>query len=86
MTEINIFNKVPMRLLLAIDDFGKRNISHLVRKLKANVCYSSQIITWFEEKGLLTKKRKTGCSYTLHLTEKGKEAIKLIKEIKKLIK
>ena len=84
MEENKLFRKIPVTLLLSIEE-NKGNISRLVRKLKTCHSYSSQSISWFEEKGLLTKNKINGTSYHLLLTKKGKEVIKLIKEIKKLI-
>ena len=84
MKEINILNKVPTTLLLSIEE-DKRNISNLTRKIGFSAPYTHNTVSWLVEKKLIAKKRIDKKSYSLSLTKKGKEIVKHINEIKKLI-
>jgi len=87
MFEKVLFKKIPARLLILIDKKGKnQSINMLCRRNDISLNWGYKLVELFLGEGLITKDKVDGLSYRMSLTEKGKEILSHIKEIKERLK
>ena len=86
MFEKVLFEKIPARLLLAIEEKGSLwNLSQISRRKGFAFPHVNKLIKVFLENNLITREKIDNNSYHLFLMEKGKELLSHIKEIKRVL-